>query len=79
MRGICARAASALGFNRREEGHVKGLGCRGFDNHQEKKGDDINKKSKAMIINGKEYIYKIDGETYQCAMDVTMNFIGGKW
>lgn len=32
-----------------------------------------------MIINGKEYIYKIGGTTYHCAMDVTMNFIGGKW
>lgn len=32
-----------------------------------------------MIINGKEYVYKIHGNTYHCAMDVTMNFIGGKW
>lgn len=32
-----------------------------------------------MIINGKEYIYKIGNDTYHCAMDVTMNFIGGKW
>ncbi|WP_317899922.1 winged helix-turn-helix transcriptional regulator [Aurantibacillus circumpalustris] len=32
-----------------------------------------------MIINGKEYIYKINGDNYHCAMDVTMNFIGGKW
>ena len=32
-----------------------------------------------MILNGKEYIYKIEGQTYHCAMDVTMNFIGGKW
>lgn len=32
-----------------------------------------------MIIGGKEYIYKIDGNIYHCAMDVTMNFIGGKW
>ena len=32
-----------------------------------------------MIINGKEYIYRIHGEDYHCAMDVTMNFIGGKW
>lgn len=32
-----------------------------------------------MIISGKEYIYKIDGDVYHCAMDVTMNFIGGKW
>lgn len=32
-----------------------------------------------MIINGKEYIYKIGPVSYHCAMDVTMNFIGGKW
>jgi len=32
-----------------------------------------------MIISGKEYIFKIQDETYHCAMDVTMNFIGGKW
>jgi DNA-binding HxlR family transcriptional regulator len=32
-----------------------------------------------MIINGKEYVYKIRGNTYHCAMDVTMDFIGGKW
>jgi len=32
-----------------------------------------------MILNGKELVYKINGETYHCAMDVTMNFIGGKW
>ena len=32
-----------------------------------------------MIIKGKEFVYKIKGETFHCAMDVTMNFIGGKW
>lgn len=32
-----------------------------------------------MIIKDKEYVYKIKGETYHCAMDVTMHFIGGKW
>jgi len=32
-----------------------------------------------MIIKGKEYVYKINNHTYHCAMDVTMNFIGGKW
>ena len=32
-----------------------------------------------MIINGKEYEVKMDGETYFCAMDLTMSFIGGKW
>jgi DNA-binding HxlR family transcriptional regulator len=32
-----------------------------------------------MIIKGKEYVYKINHHTYHCAMDVTMNFIGGKW
>lgn len=32
-----------------------------------------------MIIKGKEYVYKMHHNTYHCAMDVTMNFIGGKW
>ena len=32
-----------------------------------------------MIINGKEYTYNINGNKYHCAMDITMNFIGGKW
>ncbi|KAB2918149.1 MAG: helix-turn-helix transcriptional regulator [Bacteroidetes bacterium] len=32
-----------------------------------------------MIIDGKEYEYEIGGETYYCALDVTMSFIGGKW
>lgn len=32
-----------------------------------------------MILNGKEFIYKIKDSDYHCAMDVTMNFIGGKW
>jgi DNA-binding HxlR family transcriptional regulator len=33
-----------------------------------------------MIIKGKEYIVRMnDGNIFHCAMDVTMNFIGGKW
>ncbi len=32
-----------------------------------------------MIIKNKEYIYKLDGKVFHCAMDVTMNYIGGKW
>jgi DNA-binding HxlR family transcriptional regulator len=32
-----------------------------------------------MIINGKEFIFEIQGKSYHCAMDVTMNYIGGKW
>lgn len=32
-----------------------------------------------MIIDGKEYEYEIGVETYYCALDVTMSFIGGKW
>ncbi len=32
-----------------------------------------------MIIKDKEYVYKLNGNTFHCAMDVTMNFIGGKW
>jgi DNA-binding HxlR family transcriptional regulator len=32
-----------------------------------------------MIIKGKEYVFNIDGQTYHCAMDVAMSYIGGKW
>ena len=32
-----------------------------------------------MIIKNKEYNYNIDGTHFHCAMDITMNFIGGKW
>lgn len=32
-----------------------------------------------MIIKGKKYAFDIDGKVFHCAMDVTMNYIGGKW
>jgi DNA-binding HxlR family transcriptional regulator len=32
-----------------------------------------------MVIDGKEYIVKMNGKTYHCAMDITMDYIGGKW
>jgi DNA-binding HxlR family transcriptional regulator len=32
-----------------------------------------------MVINGEEKILKLRGETFHCALDVTMHFIGGKW
>src|SRR5687767_9152763 len=32
-----------------------------------------------MIINGKEYVFRINHNIYHCALDVTMDFIGGKW
>lgn len=32
-----------------------------------------------MVIDGKEYVFKLRGKTFHCAMDVTMHFIGGKW
>ena len=32
-----------------------------------------------MIIDGKEMVYRLRGAEFHCAMDVTMNFIGGKW
>ena len=32
-----------------------------------------------MIIKDKEYIFELQGNRFHCAMDVTMNFIGGKW
>jgi DNA-binding HxlR family transcriptional regulator len=32
-----------------------------------------------MIINDKEILVEMNGEIFHCAMDVAMNFIGGKW
>jgi DNA-binding HxlR family transcriptional regulator len=32
-----------------------------------------------MKIKDKEIMVKIDGNLFHCAMDVSMNFIGGKW
>lgn len=32
-----------------------------------------------MIINDQEVLIKIDEKIYHCAMDITMDFIGGKW
>lgn len=32
-----------------------------------------------MLIDNKEKIFVLDGKEYHCAMDITMNFIGGKW
>lgn len=32
-----------------------------------------------MRIDGKEYHILLRGKAYHCAMDVTMDFIGGKW
>jgi len=32
-----------------------------------------------MVIKGRNCAYKLYGKTYHCALDITMNFIGGKW
>jgi DNA-binding HxlR family transcriptional regulator len=32
-----------------------------------------------MQVDGKEYNFRIKGKLYNCAMDVTMGYIGGKW
>lgn len=32
-----------------------------------------------MIIKGKNVAYKLDGRVYHCALDITMDYIGGKW
>lgn len=32
-----------------------------------------------MIIDNKEKIFLLGGKEYHCAMDVTMDYIGGKW
>ena len=32
-----------------------------------------------MVIKGKNLAYKLHDKTYHCAMDITMDYIGGKW
>jgi len=32
-----------------------------------------------MVIDNKEKVFILNGQEFHCAMDVTMNFIGGKW
>ena len=32
-----------------------------------------------MIINGKNLAFRLEGETFHCALDITMRYIGGKW
>lgn len=32
-----------------------------------------------MIIEGENVAFKLNGKLYHCAMDVTMDYIGGKW
>jgi DNA-binding HxlR family transcriptional regulator len=32
-----------------------------------------------MIIKNKEMIFKLHGQEYHCALDVTMDYIAGKW
>ncbi len=32
-----------------------------------------------MIYKGKQYVVKMNDKSYHCAMDITMDFIGGKW
>ncbi|MEJ7644860.1 MAG: helix-turn-helix domain-containing protein [Chryseolinea sp.] len=32
-----------------------------------------------MIIKGEEFVFHLNDKQYHCAMDITMDFIGGKW
>jgi DNA-binding HxlR family transcriptional regulator len=32
-----------------------------------------------MLIDNKEKVFLLNGKEYHCAMDVTMDYIGGKW
>ena len=32
-----------------------------------------------MIVDGKELEIRMNGKTYHCALDITMDYIGGKW
>src|SRR4051812_29021717 len=34
---------------------------------------------KIMVIDNKERVVLLNGKEFHCAMDITMNFIGGKW
>ena len=32
-----------------------------------------------MIIDGEEFVIRLNKQQYHCALDVTMDYIGGKW
>ena len=32
-----------------------------------------------MLIDNKEKVFVLEGKEYHCAMDITMDYIGGKW
>lgn len=32
-----------------------------------------------MILNGENVAFRLNGKLYHCAMDITMDYIGGKW
>jgi DNA-binding HxlR family transcriptional regulator len=32
-----------------------------------------------MVIKGREMVFRVRDKEYHCAMDITMDFIGGKW
>lgn len=32
-----------------------------------------------MLLNDKEYLFQLGDKTYHCALDITMDYIGGKW
>lgn len=32
-----------------------------------------------MIIDGEDYAFRLNDKSYHCALDVTMDYIGGKW
>lgn len=32
-----------------------------------------------MLVKGKNLAYRLDGKLYHCAMDITLDYIGGKW
>ncbi len=32
-----------------------------------------------MVVDNKEKVFMLEGKEYHCAMDITMDYIGGKW
>ncbi|HRD54724.1 MAG TPA: helix-turn-helix domain-containing protein, partial [Flavobacteriales bacterium] len=41
--------------------------------------EEMKKQPGIMIIEGDEYRIRMNGRVYHCALDVTMELVGGKW
>lgn len=39
----------------------------------------LQSKNFFMVVDGKELEVRLNGKTYHCSLDITMDYIGGKW